>query len=334
MVRCPPPAAGVAAVLALLAAGLRAQQTIDGCQIFPTSNVWNVPVESLPVAANSATLIAHMQPTNGLHPDFGAALWNGGRIGIPYDSVAAASPGVPIDFATLGWSDESDPGPYPIPADPSIEGEPGDATGDRHVLVLEQGVCKLYETYYTYANGDSAMALNDDWPTVETCAAGAGGWCAASGARFDLSSNALRTDGWTSADAAGLPILPGLARYEEVATGEIRHALRFTVPSTVRAYLWPARHQAGSTNDASYPPMGLRVRLRASVDISGYTGQAKVILVALRRYGMILADNGSPWYVSGAPNRHWSNDALHSLGRLTGADFEVVDTSSLPQPGK
>jgi hypothetical protein len=305
----------IALTTGAVAAG--AQPMIDGCPVFPGNNVWNAPVTGLPVAADSATLIANMNPGAGLHPDFGSGFWEGGLIGIPFDSVPAEQPLVPVDFATFGWPDESDPGPYPIPDDPQIEGEPSNATGDRHVLVLERGDCVLWETFYTY-------------PHDENGCDNAGGWCAASGATWSLASNALRTDGWTSADAAGLPILPGLARYEEVEAGEIRHALRFTVAPTRKARVWPARHQAGSTTDPGYPPMGLRLRLRASVDLSGFSAQTRIVLLALQRYGMILADNGSDWYLSGVPDARWDNDQLvGELAQVHGSDFEVVDTSSL-----
>lgn len=331
MAPTPPRRPLVRLLVPLLAAAspLAAQQTIDGCQVFPTSNIWNVPVASLPVHASSAAWIATIGATKGLHMDFGSGLYDGGKIGIPYDSVPELQPMVAVDFATLGWAGESDPGPYPIPADPQIEGEPGNAVGDRHVLVVRQGACELYEAYYTYPHGSSALELNDDPPDLVPCAVGAGGWCAASGAFYDLDSNALRPDGWTSADAAGLPVLPGLARYEEVATGEIRHALRFTTHPTQSAYLWPARHQAGSSTNAAYPPMGIRVRMKWDTDLSGLSEQARVIAVALKRYGMILADNGSDWYISGAPHASWDNGALHELDVYTGADFEVVDVSSL-----
>ena len=186
------------------------------------------------------------------------------------------------------------------------------ATGDRHAILVDKSACRIYELYDLRHSGH--------------------GWTAGSGAIWSLRSNHLRPAGWTSADAAGLPIFPGLARWDEVARGVIDHALRFTAPRTRRAYVYPARHYASSSNDPSLPPMGLRVRLKASVNVASFPRQARVVLRALQRYGMILADNGSPWYVSGAPNRHWSNDDLHSLGRLTGVDFEVVDTSSLPKP--
>ena len=187
------------------------------------------------------------------------------------------------------------------------------STGDRHALLIDKDACRLYELYALYPKPD-------------------GGWKAGSGAIWSLRSNKLRPAGWTSADAAGLPIFPGLARYDEVARGAIDHALRFTVEHTRRAFVYPARHYASSSDDSSLPPMGLRVRLKASVDISGFPRQARIVLQALKTYGMIVADNGSNWYISGAPSPHWSNDDLHTLGRITGADFEVVDTSSLPHP--
>jgi len=304
---------------------------IGGCSVFPTSNVWNTPVDRLPTVADpeASNYLATIGLGTGLHPDFGSGTWDGGNIGIPYDVVPQVQAFVPVDFALLGWDDESDAGPYLIPLDPQIEGEPANAVGDRHVLVVHQEDCDLYEVYYAYPDGVDAAAVNDSYPDVLTCAAGTNGWCGASGAVFDLSSNAFRTDGWTSADAAGLPILPGLARHEEVAAGEIRHALRFTAAQTRNAHWWPARHHASSSSTASRPPMGLRVRLKADVDLSSFGPQSRVILAALKKYGMILADNGSNWYVSGAPHASWDNDDLHDLGDVTGSDFEVVDQSSL-----
>ena len=280
------------------------------CPIFPATNAWNVRVDTLPVAANSAQIIESIGPGVGLHPDFGSGLWDGGPIGIPYDVVSKATPRAHVRFE---YADESDKGPYPIPKTVHIEGG-AHSTGDRHVLLVDKSACKLYELYDLRRSGSS--------------------WTAGSGAIWSLRSNALRPAGWTSADAAGLPIFPGLARYDEVARGRIDHALRFTVERTRRAYVYPARHDASSSDDPALPPMGLRVRLKASVDISGFPRQARVVLQALKTYGMILADNGSSWYVSGAPDPRWSNDALHTLGRVTGSDFEVVDTSSLPRPGE
>ena len=280
------------------------------CPIFPATNAWNERVDALPVAANSAQLIQSIGLNTGLHPDFGSGLYDGQPIGIPFDVVSKQTKRFRVKF---GYADESDKGPYPIPSSVHIEGGRA-ATGDRHALLVDKDACKLYELYALYPKG--------------------GAWAAGSGAIWNLRSNKLRPAGWTSADAAGLPIFPGLARYDEVARGVINHALRFTAARTRRAYVYPARHYASSSDDPALPPMGLRVRLKASVDISGFPKQARVVLQALKTYGMLLADNGSNWYISGAPNPHWSNDDLHSLGRVTGSMFEVVDTSSLPHPGQ
>jgi len=280
------------------------------CPVFPAGNPWNQRVDSLPVAANSAQLIQSIGVGSGMHADFGSGLWDGGPIGIPFDVVSKKTPRSRVSF---DYADESDKVGYPIPKAVHIEGGPK-SDGDRHALLLDRDACKLYELYALSPKG--------------------GGWAAGSGALWNLRSNALRPAGWTSADAAGLPIFPGLARYDEVARGVIDHALRFTASRTRRQYMYPARHYASSSDDPSLPPMGLRVRLKASVDVSGYPKQARVVLQALKTYGMILADNGSNWYVSGAPSPKWSNDQLHTLGRITGADFEVVDTSSLPRPGQ
>ena len=306
-----------------LASPAAAQQTIGGCQILPTSNVWNAPVDGLPVAANSNAVIQYINAHGGdyLHPDFGAGLWNGAPIGMPWSSVADNQAMVPIDFATYGWPDESDPGPYPIPPGAPIEG--GSASqGDRHVLTIRQGSCILYELYYSWPHGTG--------PSGGPSCNEPGGWCGASGAVYDLASNALRPDGWTSADAAGLPIFPGLARWGEVDLGEIRHALRFTVDVTRETWVWPARHQAGSTMDANAPPMGLRLRLKASYDISGFSPQVQVLLRALKKYGMMLADNGSNWFISGIPSPNWIDDDLvPELHSVPGSQFEVVDLSSI-----
>ena len=279
------------------------------CPIFPATNAWNERVDSLPVAANSAQLLQSIGPTTGLHPDFGSGLWEGSPIGIPFDVVSKKTPRTRVSF---DYADESDHVAYPIPRTVHIEGGRS-STGDRHALLLDKSSCRLYELFALSPMGSR--------------------WSAGSGAVWNLRTNAQRPAGWTSADAAGLPIFPGLARYDEVARGVIDHALRFTAQRTRSAHVYPARHDASSSDDPSLPPMGLRVRLKASVDISGFPRQARIVLQALKTYGMILADNGSPWYVSGAPNAHWSNDDLHTLARITGADFEVVDTSSLPRPG-
>jgi hypothetical protein len=283
--------------------------TAPRCPIFPPNNAWNQRVDALPVAANSAQVISSIGVDAGLHPDFGSGLYDGGPIGIPFDVVTKKTPRSHPHF---GYADESDKGAYPIPKTVHIEGG-AKSDGDRHALLVDNDACKLYELYDLRHAGR--------------------GWSAGSGAIFDLRSNKLRPASWTSADAAGLPIFPGLARYDEVARGRIDHALRFTVERTGRAYVYPARHYASSSDDPSLPPMGLRVRLKADVDISRFPKQARVVLQALKTYGMIVADNGSNWYISGAPNPKWNNDDLHSLAQITGADFEVVDTSSLPHPG-
>jgi hypothetical protein len=283
--------------------------TAPKCPVFPADNAWNQRVDSLPVAADSAQIISSIGVDAGLHPDFGSGSYDGQPIGIPFDVVTKRTPRSHPHF---GYADESDKGAYPIPKTVHIEGG-AKSDGDRHALLVDKDACKLYELYDLRRAGS--------------------GWSAGSGAIFDLRSNKLRPASWTSADAAGLPIFPGLARYDEVARGRIDHALRFTVERTRRAYVYPARHYASSSDDPSLPPMGLRVRLRANVDISHFPKQARIVLQALKTYGMIVADNGSNWYISGAPSPKWSNDDLHSLGQITGADFEVVDTSSLPHPG-
>ena len=279
---------------------------VAGCEVFPFDNIWNTPVDALPVHPNSAAYIDSIGADATVHPDFGSGLWKGGPIGIPFIDVPGDQPRVAVSFY---YDDESDLGPYPIPADAPIEGG-ADSDGDRHVLVVERENCVLYELYDAHPQPD-------------------GSWVAGSGAIFNLRSHALRPAGWTSADAAGLPILPGLVRYDEVAAGEIRHAVRFTAPDTRRAYVWPARHFASSLTDERYPPMGQRFRLKADFDISGFSPDVQVILRALQRYGIILADNGSPWYISGAPDERWDNDILRELRQVHGADFEAVDVSSL-----
>jgi len=291
---------------ALSLTGSTGYPAVPGCQIFPPNNVWNQRIDGLPVAAGSSDYVDSIGRNLSLKADFGSGLWNGGPIGIPHTGVPADQPAVPIAF---DYAHESDAGPYPIPADAPIEGG-ANADGDRHVLVVQQGDCRLYELFYAWPNTD-------------------GSWSAGSGALFDLGSNALRPDGWTSADAAGLPILPGLVRHEEVMAGEIRHAIRFTAPQTRRAYVWPARHFASTITDPRYPPMGQRFRLKAWVDISGFSAANQAILLALKRYGMMLADNGSAWYLSGAPDEQWDNDDLQQLGQLSGDDFEAVDVSNL-----
>ena len=279
------------------------------CSLFPPDNIWNTPIDTLPRHPLSDEYVDAIGRDAEFHADFGSGIWppeDGGPIGIPYVVVPAGQPGVPVSFY---YDDQSDPGPYPVPPDPPIEGGP-QSDGDRHILILQEGACRLYELY-------------DAWPRDD------GGWDAGSGAIYDLHSHTLRPAGWTSADAAGLPILPGLVRYDEALTGEISHALRFTAPDTQQAFVWPARHFASDLTETRYPPMGQRFRLRADYDLSGFAPEVQVILRAMQRYGIILADNGSPWYVSGAPDERWDNEVLHQLDRLTGDDFEAVDVSSL-----
>jgi hypothetical protein len=296
-------AVAMAGLLVALPGNASAAVRVPGapaCRVFPDGNVWNQRVDRLPVRKDSERLKRTIGLSASLHPDFSDADADG--YGIPYQVVDASTPRHAVSFT---WPDESDAGPYPIPDAPLIEGG-----SDRHLLALDRDACRLYELYAAHQRGD-------------------GSWAAGSGAIWDLGSNRLRPKGWTSADAAGLPILPGLARYDEVAAGAILHALRFTAPATRRAYLYPARHFASDLTALRYPPMGLRVRLKRSVDISSFPPQARVVLRALKRYGMILADNGSSWYITGAPDPGWDDDDLHSLGRITGADLVVVDTSSL-----
>jgi len=279
--------------------------TAQGCPVFPRTNVWNKRVDALPLHPRSAAIVAAIGPGDHVHADFGSGLWDGGPIGIPITVVGRSQRRVAVRFR---YADESDRGPYPIPRAVRIEGGPS-ATGDRHALIVNRDSCRLFELF--------ALRRRN------------GRWHAGSGAIFDLRSNRLRPAGWTSADAAGLPILPGLARYSEVRRGVIDHALRFTVERTRRAYMYPARHYASDLTDPDLPPMGMRFRLRADFPVADYPRQARIVLVALKRYGMIVADNGSNWYVSGAPNARWSNDQLHSLHGVHGSDFEVVDTSGL-----
>ena len=282
------------------------------CPIFPRSSHWNKRVDQLPVHQNSDAIVRSIGIEAYVHPDFGSGLYEGAPIGIPYVTVSKGQNRVPVSFE---YADESDRGPYPIPPGAPIEGG-RESDGDRHVIVVDRGRCRLYEVYAAYPEEGGAR------------------WRAGSGAIWNLRSNRLRPAGWTSADAAGLPILPGLARYYEVRRGRIDHALRVTAPDTRREYIYPARHVASDSDDPNLPAMGQRLRLKASYDISGFPRQARVVLKALKRYGMIVADNGSPWYITGAPNSGWNNDALHTLQQVQGDAFEVVDTSGLPRPGR
>lgn len=282
--------------------GLGPNASLEGRRPFPADNPWNTPIDQDPVDANSDTLIASIGLAQGLHPDFGAN-YSGGPFGIPYIVVEGSTPPVSVTF---DYADESDPGPYPIPGDAPIEGG-ASAGGDRHVLVIDRDHWKLYELFAAYPVPGSAD------------------WTAGSGAIFDLGSDSLRPAGWTSADAAGLPIFPGLVRYDEVVEqGVILHALRFTVSHTRHGYVYPARHYASSDTSANVPPMGMRVRLKAAFDISGYPPSARVILQALKTYGMIVADNGSDWFISGAPDARWNDTELNTLKQVQGSNFEVV----------
>ena len=295
----------IAMLAVAIAPSAAASPTLLGCPLFPVDNVWNAAIDMLPVDANSNAYVQTIGAAKPMHADFGT-VYAGAPNGIPFITVAASQPKVPVTFQ---YADESDPGPYPIPPDAPIEGGP-QSGGDRHVLVLDCTAGKLYELFAAYPSAD-------------------GSWAAGSGAVFDVRSNALRRATWTSADAAGLPILAGLVRYDFVFAGELSHALRFTAPQTRNAYVWPARHQASSLSGTQYPPMGQRFRLKAGVNIAGFGPKAQVILRALKKYGMFLADNGSSWFLSGVPDPRWDDDELHQLGQLHGSDFEAVDESSL-----
>jgi hypothetical protein len=272
----------------------------------PSDSFWHADVSALPVHPQSAQWISSIGPTAGLKADFGSGTWNGGPIGIPYTTVPGTQPRVPVSFE---YDDESDPGPYPIPPSAPIEGGPS-SSGDRHVLVVDRDACRLWELFSAYPQS------------------GGTSWTAGSGATWDLRSNAMRPLTWTSGDAAGLPILPGLVRYDEVAAGEIDHVIRFTAPRTANAFVWPASHRAGS-GTSSDPPMGAWLRLKASFDISGFSAQNQVILRALKKHGMVLADNGSPFFMSGAPDPGFNNSDLNALRSVPGSAFEAVDVSSL-----
>jgi hypothetical protein len=281
---------------------------VGGCPLFPSDHIWNTPVNSVPVDSHSGDYVRSIGENLPLHPDFGAGLWRGSRAGIPFVVVQPSQSPAAVALSSPA---ESDAGPFPIPADAPIEGGPSPrADGDRHVLVVQAGACRLIELFAASPQ-----------PGV--------GWRAATAAVFPLRSYKLRPEGWTSADAAGLPILPGLVRYEEVAAGRIAHAVRFTAPRTRRAFVWPARHFASTVTDPQLPPMGQRFRLKSSFPLDGFSHDAKVILEALRTYGMMLADNGGPWFLSGAPDPRWNNAVLEELKRVKGADFEAVDVSAL-----
>jgi len=292
--------AALTAVLAALPAGAVAAPTLAGCPVLPDGDPWNLRVDHLPAARDSAALMRSIGLGARLHADFSSR----GRYGIPVNVAGAGTRRHRVRFT---YAAESDRVPYPIPARPRIE-----RGADRHLLVVDRDACRLYELYAARRTPR--------------------GWVAGSGAVWDLRRPRPRPLGWTSADAAGLPITPGLARWEEVRAGRIAHALRFTAPRTRRAFVPPARHHAGVSDDPALPPMGVRLRLRASVRIAAFPPQARVVLRALREYGMILADNGSPLFVSGTPSPGWDDDDLHALGRLSGRHFEVIDTRGLGVP--
>ncbi len=274
-----------------------------GCPILPAEDSLNQEIADAPVNQNSVNYIASIGLSEHLHPDFGT----NPSYGIPYTVVGASQRKVPIRFTAYGA--ESNPGPYPVPANAPIEGGGKKGHGDKHVLVVQEGSCMLYELYDAHRKG--------------------AGWAAASGAVFNLRSDALRPEGWTSADAAGLPIFPLLARYPEVSSGQIDHALRVTVPITQDGYIHPATHYASSSLNPNLPPMGLRLRLKASYSLAGFSGQSLVILEALKRYGLIVADNGSPWFITGAPNPGWNDENLEQIKRVPGSEFEAVESGPI-----
>ena len=282
--------------------------SLNGYVPFPSDSLWNKDVSALPVDSNSAAIISFIGSTTPVHPDFGSGQYNGSYMGIPYTVVGPAQPNVAINFTAYG--DESDPGPMPIPASAPIEGYPNPGTGDRHVLVLDNANCFLYELYSSYPGTGGA-------------------WNADSAAIWDLTSNEQRPFTWTSADAAGLPIFPGLVRYDEVAAGKIQHAIRFTLQHSRAAFVLPATHWAANSSDPNAAPMGMRMRLKASYNVSGFSAANQVILNALKKYGMIMADNGSSMYLSGAPDDRWDNNDLHALGTLKASDFEVVQMGTV-----
>jgi hypothetical protein len=281
--------------------------SLNGFVPFPADNLWNKDISSAPVDPNSAAIINFIGSGIGLHPDFGSGLYNGQSMGIPY--LVMGSQQVPVPIVFTAYADESDPGPMPIAVTALIEGYPAPGSGDRHVLVLDNNNCWLYELYSSYPNAAS--------------------WNAASASVWDLTADEQRPYTWTSADAAGLPIFPGLARYDEVLSGQINHALRFTLQSSRAAFVPPASHWAANSTNALAAPMGMRLRLKATFDISSFSAANQVILTALKKYGMMVADNGSSMYISGAPNDLWNNDDLHNLGSVAAADFEVIEMNPI-----
>ena len=286
--------------------GLTLARPVAGCRVFPANNWWNTDISTMPVHARSDAWLRHMSPRSELHPDFGRAYGEQPvPYGIPITVVRGDHRKVDVRFQYAG---ESDRVRYPLGKDTKIEGGRR-AHGDRHAIIVDKSKCKLYET----------------WNTRERN----GRWTAGSGAVWSLKSNALRRDGWTSADAAGLPILPGLLRWREVKRGHVNHAIRFTTDVTDNRYLWPARHEAGSVHNRNYPPMGARFRLKATFDMSSYSPKARVVLRAMQTYGLVLADNGSPWYFQGEASGKWPSGLISDLKRIPARAFVAVDTSSL-----
>ncbi len=289
--------------------------SLNGFRPFASDNPWNQDISTSPVDSNSSAIINFIGPNIGLHPDFGSGEYQGSNIGIPYVVVSGTQAPVTVNFTAYG--DESDPGPMPIPGNAPIEGDPN-PSGDRHVLVLDNSNCFLYELFNSVANSN-------------------GSWNADSAAVWDLLSDEQRPWTWTSADAAGLPIFPGLVRYDEVAAGQIQHAIRFTLPQSGAAMVPPASHWAATSSDPNAPPMGMKLRLKSSFDVSGFSTNVQVILNAMKKYGLIMADNGSAMYISGAPDSRWDNDDLHNLSQVPASAFEVVQmnpiytASSVPQ---
>jgi hypothetical protein len=285
--------------------------SFNGFIPFPPTSLWNTNIANAPVDPNSGAIISFIGSSKPLHPDFGAGLYNNQTIGIPYIVVPGTQGLATINFTAYG--DESDPGPMPIPGNAPIEGYPHPGNGDRHVLVVDQGNCWLYELYHAYPQGP-------------------GTWNADSAAVWDLEANEQRPYTWTSADAAGLPILPELVRYDEVASGVIKHAIRFTLQYSKQAFTPPASHWAANSSNSLAAPMGMRLRLKASFDISGFPPEDQVILTAMKQYGIIMADNGSSMFISGTPDNRWNNDHLGQLRQVTAADFDVLLISPLYTP--
>ncbi len=304
------PAAALAQAGTCAGMSLGPLASLNGFVPFPSNNLWNTDISSAPVDPNSANFINYIGAGVTLHPDFGAGQYAGQSMGIPYQIEAGTQAKVPVTITE--YPGNSDPGPMPIPSNALIEGYPAPGNGDRHVLVLDQGGCWLYELYYAHVSN--------------------GSWSAGSTAIWDMTIDEQRPYTWTSADAAGLPVFVGLVRYDEVAAGAINHAVRFTIPTTQEAFTPPASHWASSVTDPNAPPMGMRMRLKASFDISGFSPANQVILKALQHYGMILADNGSAIYISGMPDGKWNNNDLGNLKSITASDFDVIQMSALYTP--